>query len=211
MEIARVDVIVNSPDLNLMMLRITTDEDLLGLGDGTLNCREFAVASYRQSHVAPLLVGRDAHRIEDTWQHRYRGAYWRRGPVTMAAIAAVDVALWDIKAEVANLPHYRPFGGASGDGIRAYVHASGLDLPELFDSIREHQVLGYKAIRVQTDVPGLGSVYGVTSSPTVAGKRYDYEPARRMPLPVEESWDTAAHLRHVRGVLKPFAMSSVLS
>ncbi|MDQ1582487.1 MAG: mannonate dehydratase [Microbacteriaceae bacterium] len=202
MKIEKVEVLVSSPDRNFVTLRITTDDGLVGLGDGTLNGRELAVASYLENHVAALLIGRDAHQIEDTWQYLYRGAYWRRGPVTMAAIAAVDVALWDIKAKAANMPLYQLLGGASRTGVRAYGHASGLDIPELFDSIRKHQALGYKAIRVQTGVPGLGSVYGVASSPTVGGKRYDYEPARRTPLPVEEQWDTAAYLRHVPTVFE---------
>ena len=47
------------------------------------------------------VVGRDAREIEDTWQFLYRSAYWRRGAVTMAAIAAVDMALWDIKGKMA--------------------------------------------------------------------------------------------------------------
>ncbi|MDQ1576706.1 MAG: mannonate dehydratase [Microbacteriaceae bacterium] len=202
MKIEKVEVLVSSPDRNFVTLRITTDDGLVGLGDGTLNGRELAVASYLENHVAALLIGRDAHQIEDTWQYLYRGAYWRRGPVTMAAIAAVDVALWDIKAKAANMPLYQLLGGASRTGVRAYGHASGLDVPELFDSIRKHQALGYKAIRVQTGVPGLGSVYGVASSPTVGGKRYDYEPARRTALPVEEQWDTAAYLRHVPTVFE---------
>lgn len=202
MKIEKAEVLVSSPDRNFVTLRITTDDGLVGLGDGTLNGRELSVASYLEAHVVPLLIGRDAHRIEDTWQYLYRGAYWRRGPVTMAAIAAVDIALWDIKAKVANLPLYQLLGGASREGVRAYGHASGVDIPELFDSIREHQALGYQAIRVQTGVPGLGSVYGVASSPTVGGARYDYEPARRTALPVEEKWDTAAYLRHVPTVFE---------
>ena len=54
------------------------------------------MASYLTEHLSRLLIGRDARRIEDTWQYLYKGAYWRRGPVTMTAIAAVDTALWDI-------------------------------------------------------------------------------------------------------------------
>jgi mannonate dehydratase len=202
MKIETVEVLVSSPDRNFVTLRITTDDGLVGLGDGTLNGRELAVASYLENHVVPLLIGRDAHRIEDAWQYLYRGAYWRRGPVTMTAIAAVDVALWDIKAKAAGLPLYQLLGGASREGALAYGHASGLDIPEIFDSIREHQALGYRAIRVQTGVPGLGSVYGVASSPTAGGGRYDYEPARRTALPVEETWDTAAYLRHVPTVFE---------
>src|SRR5450759_1309519 len=202
MKITQAEVIVTSPDRNFVTLKITTDEGHTGLGDATLNGRELAVVSYLKDHVVPLLIGKDPHRIEDTWQFLYRSAYWRRGPVTMAAIAAVDVALWDIKAKIAGLPLYQLLGGASRNGVRAYGHASGLDIPELFDSIREHQALGYQAIRVQTGVPGLGSVYGGASSPTAGGERYDYEPARRTELPVEEQWDTAAYLRHVPTVFE---------
>ena len=120
--------------------------------------------------MAPLLIGRDAGRIEDTWQYLYRGAYWRRGPVTMAAIAAVDMALWDIKAKTAGMPLYQLLGGASRTGALAYGHASGRDLPELLDSVRAHLELGYRAIRVQIGVPGLGQVYGVASSTAAAGE-----------------------------------------
>jgi mannonate dehydratase len=96
MIIDKAEVIVTSPDRNFVTLKLTTDDGLTGLGDATLNGRELAVVAYLQEHVVPLLLGRDAHRIEDTWQFLYRSAYWRRGPVTMAAIAAVDMALWDI-------------------------------------------------------------------------------------------------------------------
>jgi len=47
----------------------------------------------------PSLIGRDARKIEDSWQYFCKGAYWRRGPVTMSAISAVDTALWDLKAK----------------------------------------------------------------------------------------------------------------
>ncbi|MFI7604645.1 D-mannonate dehydratase ManD [Micromonospora sp. NPDC049366] len=202
MKIVAADVVVTSPDRNFVTLKITTDEGLTGLGDGTLNGRELSVASYLRDHVAPLLIGRDPHRIEDTWQFLYRSAYWRRGPVTMAAIAAVDVALWDIKAKAAGMPLYQLLGGASRTGVMAYGHASGRDLPELFDSIRRHLDLGYRSIRVQTAVPGINAVYGVAAQPSVDGRRYDYEPAQRIPLPAEEDWDTRAYLRHLPGVFE---------
>ena len=202
MKIVDAEVIVTSPDRNFVTLRITTDEGLHGLGDGTLNGRELAVASYLADHVAPLLIGRDPHRIEDTWQFLYRSAYWRRGPVTMAAIAAVDVALWDIKAKAAGMPLYQLLGGASRTGIMAYGHASGRDTQELFDSIRQHLELGYRSIRVQTSVPGINAVYGVAAQPSTGGKRYDYEPAQRAPLPAEEDWDTRAYLRHIPTVFE---------
>jgi mannonate dehydratase len=177
---------------------VTTDDGITGLGDATLNGRELAVVSYLRDHVVPLLIGRDPHRIEDTWQYLYRGAYWRRGPVTMAAIAAVDVALWDIKGKIAGLPVYQLLGGAARDGVLTYCHASGRDLPELFNSVEQHLALGYRAVRIQTAVPGLGAIYGVGAG-TASGR---YEPAVRGGMPVEETWDSRAYLRHIPGVFE---------
>jgi mannonate dehydratase len=202
MKIESAEVIVTSPGRNFVTLRVTTADGLSGLGDATLNGRELAVAAYLSEHVVPLLTGRDAGRIEDTWQYLYRGAYWRRGPVTMAAIAAVDMALWDIKAKAAGMPLYQLLGGASRTGALAYGHASGRDIPELLDSVRAHQEAGYRAIRIQTGIPGLDSVYGVAASAAGDGDRYDYEPARRTALPVEETWDTRAYLRHIPTVFE---------
>lgn len=197
--IERVEVIVTSPSRNFVTLRITTRDGVVGLGDATLNGRELAVAGYLSEHIAPLLVGRDAHRIEDAWQFLYRSAYWRRGPVTMAAIAAVDMALWDIKGKVAGLPVYQLLGGASRTGALAYGHANGASVEELLDSVRQHLELGYRAIRVQIGVPGLGQIYGI--APTlIDGEHREYEPARRSPLPVEEAWDTRRYLQLLPGV-----------
>jgi mannonate dehydratase len=155
--------------------------------------------------VVPLLLGKDAARIEDMWQFLYRGAYWRRGPVTMAAISAVDTALWDIKGKAAGMPVYQLLGGASRDGLMAYGHASGKTLDELFDSVREHQELGFRSIRIQSGVPGLKAIYGIASNTAGTAHsdvRYDHEPAQRGPQPVEEDWDTGAYLRHIPGVFE---------
>jgi mannonate dehydratase len=197
--IERAEVLVTSPGRNFVTLRITTSDGVTGLGDATLNGRELSVVAYLREHVVPLLIGRDPHAIEDTWQYLYRGAYWRRGPVTMAAIAAVDVALWDILGKVTHQPVYQLLGGASRTGALAYGHASGSDLPSLFTSIQNHLDEGFRAIRVQTAVPGLGQVYGVGTDQK-PGQRYDYEPAKRSAVPVEEAWDGRAYLRHIPSV-----------
>lgn len=117
MKIVKAEVFVTCPGRNFVTLKITTEDGITGLGDATLNGRELSVASYLQDHLCPQLIGRDAHRIEDIWQFFYKGAYWRRGPVTMSAISAVDMALWDIKAKAANMPLYQLLGGASREGV----------------------------------------------------------------------------------------------
>src|SRR6188472_1187422 len=115
LEIRSAKVVVSCPGRNFVTLKIETADGVSGLGDATL-------------------IGRDAHRIEDIWQYLYRGAYWRRGPVTMSAIAAVDMALWDIKGKVAGLPLYQLLGGACREGCMVYGHANGKDVAETIDN-----------------------------------------------------------------------------
>jgi mannonate dehydratase len=115
----------------------------------------------------------------------------------------VDVALWDIKAKAAGMPLYQLLGGASRTGILAYGHASGASTDELLDSIRAHQEQGFQAIRVQSGVPGLRAIYGVSAAKTDAGVvEHSYEPAQRAARPVEEDWDTRAYLRHLPTVFE---------
>jgi mannonate dehydratase len=190
MKIVDARVIVTCPGRNFVTLKIVTEDGVHGLGDATLNGRELAVASYLSDHVVPLLIGRDARAIEDTWQYLYKGAYWRRGPVTMSAIAAVDTALWDIKGKVANLPVYQLLGGASREAVRVYAHANGLSVDDAVKAVAHHLDLGYTAIRVQSGVPGLSSTYGVARG----GK--PYEPAEKGGVS-EHRWSTEAYLNFV--------------
>jgi mannonate dehydratase len=189
-EIVSARVIVTCPGRNFITLRIETRDGIYGIGDATLNGRERAVVSYLEDHVIPCLIGRDAHRIEDIWQYLYKGAYWRRGPVTMSAIAAVDVALWDIKGKIAGLPVYQLLGGASREGCMVYGHANGATIEETIERAIEHREAGYRAIRLQSGVPGLNATYGVAKP----GERY--EPADGT-LPKESLWSTAKYLRSV--------------
>jgi mannonate dehydratase len=135
MKITHAKVIVCRPGRDFVTLKIEPDEGLAGIGDATLNGRELAVAAYLTEHVIPCLIGRDAHQIEDIWQYLYKGAYRRRGPVTMSAIAAVDTALWNIKAKAANLPLYRLLGGKSRSGVMVYGHANGSDIEHTVDKV----------------------------------------------------------------------------
>jgi mannonate dehydratase len=193
MRIVDAKVIVCSPGRNFVTLKLTTEDGVYGLGDATVNGRELSVASYLADHVAPLLVGRDARRIEDTWQYLYKGAYWRRGPVTMAAIAAVDMALWDIQGKTLNVPVYQLLGGASRDRVLVYAHANGRTLDDTVAAVAQHQALGYLAIRAQCGIPGLDHAYGIAKGAA------PYEPAERG-LPPETVWSTERYLDFIPSV-----------
>lgn len=189
MKIRGARVIVCSPGRNFVTLKIETEDGLYGLGDATLNGRELAVASYLSDHVVPQLEGRDARRIEDLWQLLYKGAYWRRGPVTMAAIAAVDTALWDLKGKALGVPVYQLLGGASREAVLVYGHASGETIDDAVEAVRRYVAAGYRAVRAQCAVPGVAGTYGIG-----AGDRY--EPAARSGL-AEQRWDSARYLTFV--------------
>src|SRR5258708_20023293 len=155
MKITNAYVNVTSTGRNFVTLKTETDEGIYGLGDGTLNGRELAVASYLNDHVLPCIIGRDPFQTEDIWQYLYRGPYWRRGPVTMAAIGAVDVALWDIKGKALNTPVYNLLGGRSREGVLVYAHANGKDIDAALEDVARHKEMGYKPIPLHTRIPHL--------------------------------------------------------
>ncbi|MGB2590408.1 MAG: D-galactonate dehydratase family protein, partial [Candidatus Acidiferrum sp.] len=190
MKITDAKVLITSPGRNFVTLKVYTDQGTYGLGDATLNGRELSVASYLSEHLIPCLIGRDPFQAEDIWQYFYRGAYWRRGPVTMAAIGAIDIALWDIRGKALNTPVYNLLGGKSRTGVMVYGHANGRDLQETIDEVGKYIELGYRAVRAQSGIPGIPSTYGVAK-----GKFY-YEPAEKG-LPPENAWSTDKYLLFV--------------
>jgi mannonate dehydratase len=189
-KITNAKVIVCSPGRNFVTLKIFTDEGVYGLGDATLNGMEKAVVSFLENYCIPALIGQDPRNTEDIWHFFYRGIYWKRGSVSMAAISAIDMALWDIKGKMLNTPLYNLIGGKSRDRVLVYAHVNGNDLNETLEKAEMTIQSGYEAIRIQCGVPGISHAYGVSKD-----TRF-YEPAERG-LPPVQHWDTSKYLNFV--------------
>ena len=110
--------------------------------------------------------------------------------MTMSAIAAVDMALWDIKGKALKTPVYNLLGGKSRTGVMVYGHANGADISETVDEVGKYISQGYLAVRAQSGVPGLKSTYGVGR-----GQMF-YEPAEKG-LPPENLWSSEKYLMNV--------------
>ncbi len=203
MKITEVRVIVTCPGRNYVVVKILTDEPgLYGVGDATLNGRELAVAEALRQHIAPLLIGRDPDRIEDTWQYLFRGTYWRGGPVLMTALAGIDLALWDIKGKRANLPLYSLLGGKTREGALCYTHAGGKDPVAVEDAVRAKRERGFQVVRAQVAVPKAVGTYGVGGAKEAAsatwGSGAGTATAGGEALPhVETNWEPSQYLRVV--------------
>ena len=195
--ITDIKVFVSCPGRNFVTVKITTADGTVGWGDATLNGREMAVVTYLEEHIIPCLIGKDAHQIEDIWHYLYKGAYWRRGPVTMTAIASIDLALWDIKGKVAGLPVYQLLGGKSRNKIKVYGHANGETIDEVLDNLGKFIEQGFKAVRVQCALPSSKGTYG-----TLGDKKDYYELQSNRPLPPEQDWNTTKYLNFIPKLFK---------
>ena len=190
MEITDSEVLITNPGRNFVTLKLYTDEGIYGLGDATLNGREMAVKSYLEDHVLPCIRGRNPFDTEDIWQYLYKGGYWRGGPVSMSAVGAIDMALWDIKGKALKVPVYKLLGGRSREGMLIYGHANGETVEETVEEVGRYLDKGYRAVRAQCGIEGLPGTYGVSED------KMFYEPAGEG-LPKEEVWSTSKYLNQI--------------
>ncbi len=139
-----------SPYCRLAVVKVLTNEPgLYGLGCATYTQRIFAVQAAVERHLAPYVTGRDPRDIEDLWQGMMVSGYWRNGPVLNNAVSGIDMALWDIKGKLADMPCYQLWGGRSRPGATAYAHADGRTPEEVADRARALIEQGFGHVRCQ--------------------------------------------------------------
>ncbi len=170
-----VQVILTQPlNQRLIVVKLITSEPgLYGLGCATFTQRFHAVHAALEHHLKPFLIGREVSRIEDIWQMLMVNGYWRNGPVLNNAISGVDMALWDIKGKMANMPVYDLLGGKCREAAAVYVHANGQTAAEVLDDAQTLIAEGYRHIRLQLGGYGGESVRDVRPPGAVDGQYYD--------------------------------------
>jgi len=156
------------------VVKVSTNEpELYGLGCCTFTYRHEVVSMLVDNYLKPLLVGRDATMIEDIWQLMHINAYWRSGPIENNAISGVDMALWDIKGKMANMPIYQLLGGKCREGAQVYRHAGGDSPEKVLESVHKFMDQGIRHIRIQQGGYGGKVVDGFKPENAQKGVYYD--------------------------------------
>lgn len=163
-------VILTAPmGRNLLVVKIETSEPgLYGLGCGTFTQRYLPVRSAVIDYLRPLLIGRDIARIEDLWRLMMFNSYWRNGPVLNNAVSGVDMALWDLKGKLANMPLVDLWGGKCREAAAVYQHADGETLDELSNHVQQQLDQGMRHVRIRFG----GSAAGTRASGETGGMAY---------------------------------------
>lgn len=209
MKITKVRSILTAPDkIALVIVKVETDQPgLHGVGCATFTQRATLVAQAVDEYLDPLLRGRDPANVEDIWQMSRVNASWRNGPVLNNALSGVDMALWDIKGKLANMPVHDLLGGRCRDGALVYRHADGRDPQEVLDNVLRYREQGFRAVRCQMGGYG-GRVKDITRNNASAGRGQRQATNRMKRMERLESafpgayYDPAAYARSVPPMLE---------
>ena len=132
-------------------VKVETDEGITGVGElhpasGTGGTPFVPIAGVK--YCAEYLVGKDPQPIEWHWQHMFRRCLFRGGADVMAAIGAIDMALWDIKGKALGKAVYQLLGGPTREKVRLYTHLSGTTPQELAERAVAFVQDGFTAVRL---------------------------------------------------------------
>ena len=174
-QLKRLDFSAQTP----VLCRINTDEGVYGYGEAGVSIMDFSVGAYEiMKTLSPMLIGQDPL-YTDAIYEKLVGTFWAQGNggVIMAAISAIDTALWDIKGKYFNVPCYKLLGGKHRDKLRAYASQlqNGWKYPDFMTAPGDLNFLkeaciaavedGYDAIKIDfmgkrldsTRIPGGGA------------------------------------------------------
>ncbi len=132
---------------NQLLVKVETNEGLYGWGEAGLSGRELAVAGAIK-HYREFLIGKDAMRIGAIWQEVYRSQYFEGGRVLLAALSAIDIALYDVVGKALNVPVYQLLGGKQRENVPCFATTSGATAEELIERVQMLIGLGWQCIRV---------------------------------------------------------------
>jgi galactonate dehydratase len=150
MKITRCETfIAGNPWKNWLFTRVHTDEGLYGIGEGTVNA--FAKTVEAAIHeLWPFYGGMDPFQIEAITQRMWRDVYTDGGQIHGCAIAAIEIACWDIIGKALGKPVYQLIGGRCHEKLRAYANGwyRGERTPQAFgDAARKVTARGYTALK----------------------------------------------------------------
>jgi galactonate dehydratase len=154
-------LVVDARLRNWIFVKVTTDQDIVGWGEASLEWKTRAVAGAVED-LASLVVGEDPFRIEHLWQSLFRQQFFKGGIVTMSAISGIEQALHDIKAKALGVPLYELLGGRVRDRVRLYDHLGGGDSQAVYEDAtrasfaeraRESVQDGFTALRFSRCLP----------------------------------------------------------
>lgn len=133
---------------NFLFVVVDTDEGISGVGETGITGRELAIMGAIE-HFKALLIGQDPGRIEHIWQVLFRGGFFPAQRILTSAMAAIDIALWDIKGKALGVPIYDLLGGKVRDKVVCYPHNRGhaLEVAPLVESCLETKEQGWKFVR----------------------------------------------------------------
>ncbi|OJF90284.1 galactonate dehydratase [Pararhizobium antarcticum] len=138
---------VGGPLTDLCFAKVVTNTGIVGWGEGSLPGKCTAVAA-GITELSSLISGMSAIQTERVWQRMVRHSYWKAGPILSSAIAAIDMALWDIKGKVYKAPVHELLGGALRERVWLYANI-GLsnDPSELRTRAERALAEGYTAVK----------------------------------------------------------------
>ena len=147
MKIKSIEPISALAGRNMLFVKVTTDEGIVGWGESGLSSRERAVIGALE-HFAAFLVGQDPMRIGRIWQEVYRSQYFEGGRVLTAALSAIDIALHDIKGKALGVPVYELLGGKQRERVPAFASTAIEPGERMIEQAQQLVGLGWQCFRL---------------------------------------------------------------